>query len=107
VNGKFSPAAKRGEKIFKSAGCAKCHPAPLFTDLQEYDLGFAKGMDAGKPFDTPTLIECWRTAPYLYDGRAYTMRDVLTTCNPQDKHGVTSQLKPTELDDLITYILSL
>ncbi len=107
VNGKLGPAAKRGEKIFKSAGCAKCHPGPLFTDLQEYDLGLAKGLDAGKPFDTPSLIECWRTAPYLFDGRAYTMKDVLTTCNPQDKHGVTSKLTPAELDDLIAYILSL
>ncbi len=107
VNGKLSPAAKRGEQVFKTAGCAKCHPAPLFTDLQEYDLGLAKGMDAGKPFDTPTLIECWRTAPYLFDGRAYTLKDVLTTCNPQDKHGVTSKLTPTELDELIAYILSL
>jgi DNA-binding beta-propeller fold protein YncE len=107
VNGKLSAAAKRGEKVFKTAGCAKCHPAPLFTDLLEYDLGLAKGLDAGKPFDTPSLIECWRTAPYLYDGRAYTMKDVLTTCNPQDKHGVTSKLTPAELDDLIAYILSL
>jgi cytochrome c peroxidase len=107
VNGKLSSAAKRGEKIYKQAGCAKCHPSPLFTDLQEYDLGLAKGLDAGKPFDTPSLIECWRTAPYLFDGRAYTMKDVLTTCNPQDKHGVTSKLTPAELDDLIAYILSL
>ncbi len=107
VNGKLSPAAKRGEKVFKQAGCSTCHPAPLFTNLQEYDLGLAKGMDAGKPYDTPTLIECWRTAPYLYDGRAYTMKEVLTTCNPNDKHGVTSKLAPAELDDLIAYILSL
>lgn len=107
VNGKLSPAAKRGEKVFRTAGCITCHPPPLFTNLQEYDLGLAKGMDAGKPFDTPTLIECWRTAPYLFDGRAYTMKEVLTTCNPQDKHGVTSKLTPTELDDLIAYILSL
>ena len=107
VHGKLSPAATRGAKLFKQAGCATCHPAPLFTNLQEYDLGLAKGMDAGKPFDTPTLVECWRTAPYLFDGRAYTMKEVLTTCNPQDKHGVTSKLAPAELDDLIAYILSL
>ena len=34
--------------------------------------------------DVPTLAEVWRTAPYLQDGRAATMREVLTTYNPED-----------------------
>jgi len=68
---------------------------------------FAQGVDAGRPFDTPTLIEVWRTAPYLHDGRAYRIQDVLTRCNPNDKHGVTSTLAPQEINDLSEYILSL
>ena len=105
--GRLNPAAKRGEKIFKKAGCIACHPPPLFTNLQEYDLGLGRGVDAGKPFDTPTLVEVWRTAPYLHDGRAATMRDVFTRFNPQDKHGVTSTLTSMEIDELTEYILSL
>ena len=31
-------------------------------------------------------------APYLHDGSAATIRDVLTTRNPKDEHGKTSQL---------------
>lgn len=107
VKGKLSPAAKRGEKVFKKAGCIACHPPPLFTNLQSYELGLAKGLDAGKPFDTPTLVEVWRTAPYLHDGRAYTMRDLLTRFNPNDRHGDTSHLTPQEINDLIEYTLSL
>jgi hypothetical protein len=57
--------------------------------------------------DTPTLIECWRTAPYLHDGRAATMRDVLGEANPDDRHGRTSGLTPIELSDLAEYVLSL
>ena len=68
--------------------------------MKAYDLG------AGK-LDTPTLIEIWRTAPYLHDGSAATLRDVLTTGNPGDRHGKTSHLKAAQLDDLVAYLLSL
>lgn len=103
----LSAAAKRGKSLFASAGCADCHPAPLFTNNSSYDLGTTSGMDGGKPVDTPTLVECWRTAPYLHDGSAATLRDVLTRCNPKDRHGQTSKLKPEEINDLVEYISSL
>lgn len=109
-NGKLSPAAKRGEKLFRSraVGCAQCHPAPLFTDLNSYPVGTAVPLDRNQEsFDTPTLVEAWRTAPYLHDGSAATLRDVLTTRNPRDEHGRTSQLTTAELDDLVAYLLSL
>jgi YVTN family beta-propeller protein len=107
-NGKLSAAAKRGKKEFSKAGCITCHPPKLFTDLHQYDVGTAREFD--KPsdrFDTPTLVEIWRTAPYLHDGSAATVRDVLTTRNPHDRHGRTSRLSPKELDDLCAYLLSL
>ena len=107
VNGKLSAAAKRGEKLFVTAECAKCHPAPLFTDLRPYDVGTGTGIDEKKLYDTPTLVECWRTAPYLCDGRSGTMKEMLTRDNPGDKHGKTSKLTPAEIDDLAEYILSL
>jgi cytochrome c peroxidase len=75
--------------------------------MESYKLGLGTGQDAGKPFDTPTLIEVWRTAPYLHDGRARTIRDVLTKDNPKDRHGATSTLTQEELNDLIEYVLSL
>jgi len=99
-------AADRGAKVFDRAGCAACHPAPLYTDLQPYDVGTAKGMDEGSPVDTPTLIEAWRTAPYLHDGRAATMLEVLTTFNPNDRHGATSNLTQDEIEDLAAFVLS-
>jgi YVTN family beta-propeller protein len=108
VHGKLSKAAERGRKVFLQAGCATCHPPGLFTDLQKYDVGTRAAYD--KPtdrFDTPTLIEVWRTAPYLHDGSAATIRDVLTTRNPHDQHGETSNLSSQEIDDLCAYILSL
>jgi hypothetical protein len=58
-------------------------------------------------FDTATPAECWRTGPYLPDGSAVTLEDVLTTRNPEDEHGHTSHLTPAEIQDLVTYVLSL
>ncbi len=107
VKGDLSPAARRGKAVFKKAGCGDCHSGPYYTNLKEYDIGTGVGPDKGRPFDTPTLIECWRTAPYLHDGRAATMMDVLTTCNPGDRHGKTSHLSKQELEDLVEYLLSL
>ena len=61
-----------------TAGCAKCHPQPLYSDLKDHDVGVGIGRDKDRRFDTPTLVELWRTAPYLYDGRAEIIKEVLT-----------------------------
>ncbi len=113
-NGKLSEAARAGEKLFRSSGCAECHPQDkagpegeaLFTNLRKYDLGLGVGNEAGTAFDTATLLEIWRTAPYLYDGRALTLEDLLTVCNPDDRHGRTKDLKPKEITALAEYLLS-
>jgi len=107
VNGQLSERARRGEKAFQSAGCVVCHPPPLFTDGKAYDIGLGKPGESVRLFDTPTILENWRTAPYLYDGRANTMLDVLTLHNPQDRHGKTRSLATNELQDLMEYLLSL
>jgi len=106
VKGKLSPNAKRGKKLFARAGCADCHAQPLFTNQEGYDVGSGIARENGVEFDTPTLVENWRTGPFLYDGRAASMIQVLTKYNPEDKHGVTSDLSEKELQDLAEYVLS-
>jgi len=106
VQGKLSPAAQRGKVIFKQAGCARCHSGPLLTNLGKYDVGTETEEDDDPAFDTPTLVEVWRTAPYLHDGRATTVREVLTTYNGDDRHGQTSGLSDRELSDLAEYVLT-
>ena len=108
VHGKLSAAAERGRRIFQQAGCADCHVPNLYTDLQRHDVGTRSTYD--RPTDkfyTPTLVEVWRTAPYLHDGSAPTVRDVFVTHNPRDEHGETSKLSSREIDDLCAYVLSL
>ncbi len=107
VKGKLSRSAKRGQKVFESAGCASCHTGRLYTDLKKHDLGIGKWLDEGQSFDTPTLIEAWRTGPYLYDGRAATIEDMLKKHNVGDKHGKTSDLTDRQIRDLAKFVLSL
>jgi cytochrome c peroxidase len=69
-------------------------------------VGIGEGRDKDREFDTPTLVEIWRTATYLYDGRAVTIEEVLTKYNPGDKHGTTSNLTKGEISDLTEFVLS-
>ncbi len=65
VDGQLSAAARRGEVLFESSrvGCSRCHPAPLFTDMKMHRIGAGNARRFEDRFDTPTLIEVWRTAP--------------------------------------------
>ena len=107
AKGALSAAAKRGQKIFEKANCVKCHPASLYTDMKKYNVGTGRDREEETLFDTPTLIELWRTGPYLHDGRAATMKDVLKKHNAGDKHGKTSDLTDAQIENLAQFILSL
>ncbi len=116
--GKLSPAAERGKQLFfsKEVGCATCHSGPYYTDsslkkpFKLHDVGTGHDDPSekiGPKYDTPTLLGVYRTAPYLHHGRAKTLRDVLTTCNKEDRHGKTSHLLPAQIDDLVAFLKSL
>jgi hypothetical protein len=111
ANGLDPEAVARGVMVFADpvTGCAGCHPPPYFTDFAVHDVGTADGPDErlGPAIDTPTLRDLARSAPYLHHGAAATVRDVLTSTNPSDLHGVTSHLSAGELSDLETFLLSL
>ncbi len=116
--GKLSPEAERGKGLFfaDAVGCAKCHSGPYYTDstlkkpFNLHDVGTG-GDDPseknGPKYDTPTLLGIYRSAPYLHHGKAKTLRELLTTCNKDDKHGKTSHLKGNDLDDLVAFLKSL
>ncbi|MBT3200038.1 MAG: beta-propeller fold lactonase family protein [Phycisphaerales bacterium] len=109
ADGSLDASAMRGKKLFAQAGCADCHPAPLYTDLQMYDVGTrnARNIKGRKEFDTPSLIELYRTGPYLHDGRAATLGDVIGKFNVKNQHGETSRLTPVQKADLVAFLMSL
>lgn len=102
---------ERGRQLFSGSatGCSSCHPQPYFTDFRRHDVGTATGAGErlGPEMDTPSLRGLWRSAPYLHDGTAASLMEVLTTANGADRHGVTSGLAAGELADLEAFLLSI
>jgi len=96
-----------GRIIFAKARCGSCHPAPLFTDGKLHDLALGKVSDFHARFDTPSLRECYRTAPYLHDGRAKTLKEIFTRHDPEGFHGETKGLSEREMNELVAYLRSL
>ncbi len=109
VGGRLSPAARRGKALFfdPKVGCSACHPPPLYTDLKRYDVGSKAPTDLRSRFDTPTLIEVWRTAPYLHDGRYESVRQVLIEGRHGLKDKVLEALSTRQIEDLVEFVLSL
>ncbi|MDA1371948.1 MAG: hypothetical protein O2971_14445 [Proteobacteria bacterium] len=105
------PRVQAGSLLFHSAqtGCVVCHTPPLFTDRRRHDVGTGGGpLEAkGSAFDTPSLRSIARTPPYLHDGSALTLRDVLVNRNPSDLHGVTSQLSNADLGNMEAFLAAL
>ncbi|MEI6175788.1 MAG: hypothetical protein WCS43_02755 [Verrucomicrobiota bacterium] len=109
-DGSLTESALRGQKLFNSGqtSCSTCHPSPLFTNLEVFDVGTANPSDRGNnSFDTPTLAEAWRNPPYLHDGSAATLKEVLTQHNLKNQHGTTTTLTPEQIGDLEAYLKSL
>lgn len=110
VNGQLSEAAQRGKALFFSdrIGCHHCHPEPLYTDLKMHDVGSKGEYDRNQlSFDTPTLVECWRTAPYMHDGHYVTVKELIREGKHGNRVGEVEKLTEQELDDLVEFVLSL
>ncbi|MCL2005858.1 MAG: hypothetical protein FWG73_06800 [Planctomycetaceae bacterium] len=109
VDGKLSEKAMRGKLIFedRQVGCIKCHPAPLFTDKRLHNVKSRAFNDRTDYFDTPTLREVWRNAPYLHDGRYVNMHEVFKHGRHGGTAGNVAGLTDVQIDDLVEYVLSL
>jgi YVTN family beta-propeller protein len=101
VEGKLSVSAERGKKVFEKHHCGTCHSGPYYTDMKMHRIG--DDVEFEKGWDTPALTEVWRTAPYLFDGRAATMKDVFKT----HRHGIQKKISDRELNDLVEFVNSL
>ncbi|MDQ3001706.1 MAG: hypothetical protein M3Y08_10650, partial [Fibrobacterota bacterium] len=120
----------------EDVGCVRCHVPPGYTDSRLTSAGAGTNASAAGKFftaegyrlhdvgtlkpssgkrvndslpglDTPTLKGIWEMPPYLHDGSAATLEDVLTSANPEDKHGRTSHLTATERSTLVAFLRQL
>jgi hypothetical protein len=101
-DGSYTEAAVAGKKLFEEVGCAKCHPAPLYTDLKKYTSPYL-GQDGtweNREFVTPTLVEIWRSAPYTYFGGTTDMKEIV-------KKFSNRQLSDDEVAKITEFVLSI
>ncbi len=100
-------ASERGRAIFSGkARCARCHQGERFTSTGNYDV---KLEDDGSPFgrwNPPSLRGLWDRSPFLHDGRARTLDELLRGPHSSEKLGGEA-LTPDERQDLIEYLKSL
>ena len=101
VNGELSEKAQAGKKVFDKLKCGECHSGIYYTDLKMYRIG--EDVEFEKGWDTPTLREVWRTAPYLFDGRAATMQEVFEV----HRHGIEKKVSKKDIEALTEYVNSL
>ncbi|RMF99449.1 MAG: hypothetical protein D6741_08515 [Planctomycetota bacterium] len=109
VDGKLSEAAERGKALFFSerVGCYHCHHGPYYTDQRMHNVGSQGKYDRAVEFDTPTLIEVWRTAPYMHDGHYLTIEEVIRDGKHGARGGDIESLTDQELHDLCEFVRSL
>ncbi|MCK6544300.1 c-type cytochrome [Myxococcota bacterium] len=98
--GTESDVITRGRALFVETGCASCHSGPRLTDNTNHAV---LGFEATK---TRSLVGIVASPPYLHDGSAKTLRDVLVRAR-DGSMGDTSGLTDEELDDLEAYLKSL
>ncbi len=94
-DGRYIPVANR---------CITCHASPYYTDRQVHDVGSQAPTDDFSEYDTPAIGMVHEGAPYMHDGRCYTLEEIWTVFNPYDTHGVTNDMAKENLNDLIEYI---
>lgn len=111
----LTEAQARGEQVFKKAACNSCHEGAHFTNNTLADVGtfITTGANrddtnvVAKGLNTPSLLGLARTAPYLHDGSALSLKGRLMQNRQSNKHGTTASLTETEIDDLVDYLRTL
>ena len=111
----MSKSAVNGMNLFfGKAKCSICHNGPVFTDSGFHNIGVKQHgplkEDLGRynvskedfekgAFKTPGLRHVTRTAPYMHDGSAATLTDVVNFYNRggDDKTNITPFITPLEL----------
>jgi YVTN family beta-propeller protein len=107
TDGSLSPQAERGKEIFQGkAGCIRCHRGEFYTSNRNYDVGLEPDGGPYKLWNPPSLTGLYDRGPYLHDGRARSLQDLLQNHHrPQMLDG--EKLTPAEQADLIAFLLSI
>ena len=102
-----------GKALFEdpTVGCSGCHAGPQFTDKKYWNVGTSNQLDMqlngykGIGFDSPSLLGVGNNAPYLHDGSAATLWDVVD--HTKNQMGATNALNVFQKEALVAYLQTL
>jgi len=108
-------AQRRGKEIFQMGQCDSCHSGPWLTNNGFADVGtrLTGGANPDNPekltrgFNVPSLLSLARTAPYLHDGSAATLKDRLMRDRGSNRHGALAEVSDSQINDLVEYLKTL
>jgi YVTN family beta-propeller protein len=93
----------RGRELFfdKNVGCSDCHKPPFYMDNKNHMM--PQGNLTSNSLNTPSLTRLSISSPYLHDGSARILSEVLTSAPSNSAHGVQEFLTLQQLVDLIAF----
>ena len=114
----LSKSAMKGYKLFKEKGCISCHNGiniggnlynkfGIYGDTKSKELGrynITHNEEDKYVFKVPSLRNVARTAPYMHDGRATTMKEAV---NIMVKYQLGRRIYGEELRDIVSFLSSL
>ena len=112
----LNESQKAGQALFfhPAVGCANCHAGSGLTDGKNWDVGTFTDLEQKLHtqnnteklvLNTPSLSGLYYSAPYLHDGSAETLFDVLNMTSAT--MGNTLNLTGKQQEDLVNYLLTL
>ena len=95
-------AARRGEIVFRTRGCARCHAPPTYTISRTFEVGLTD--EAGTTaFNPPSLRGIGHGVAFFHDGRTTLLEEVFT----RHRHQVPADMPRKEVDDLLAFLRTL
>jgi YVTN family beta-propeller protein len=95
-------AVARGQAVFASRRCERCHTPPAYTSGRAYDVGLAD--EVGNTFfNPPTLRGVSQRGALFHDSRARSLEEVFTRFGHPDK----VEMPERNVADLVEFLRSL
>lgn len=101
------PANPAGQRVFLAKGCPSCHGGETYAAPTITPVGLEEPGDVYRGYNPPSLRNVYSRAPYLHDGRATTLEEVLTRYHRPKTLTGQPDCTPQELRDLVGFLKSL
>jgi DNA-binding beta-propeller fold protein YncE len=103
----ISTSAEQGKAVFEGkAHCIRCHHGDDYTSTRTFDLKLEPDGSPYEEWNPPSLRGVIDRGPYLHDGRAATLDELLRLYHGPEKLG-GARLSVDERRDLIEFLNSL